>query len=356
MILKPMDTSQTHLLIERIILGVFLAALLLLAYRVISPFIVPVAWAGIIVYLTWPLYRHLRALMGRFVTGSALLMTFIVTLSFVLPAIWVLSVLGEELPTAYKTVRTFIEQEQWILPDLVRRIPWLGPELQSMLDELSQNRETLQEHLAEWISPWLDEIAQVFGGVGRNVVKFGLALLTAFFIYRDGEHLLQQIRHVLQRFIGERAKAYLIAVGNTIQAVLYGLISTALVQGIFAGLGYWVAGLRAPVLLGAMTGMLAFIPLGPPLAWSSIGIGLIVTGNTLAGAGILLWGALVVSQIDNLVHPLIVGNVARLPYLMVIFAVLGGMAAFGLIGLFFGPVIIAIMIAVWREWVEEQIR
>jgi len=155
---------------------------------------------------------------------------------------------------------------------------------------------------------------------------------------------------VLLGLLGARVDGYLEAVGSTTRAVVYGLLLAALVQGAMAGLGYWVAGVAAPVFWGATTALVALIPFGAPLIWGSIGIWLLARGDTAAGVGLLLWGALAVSWIDNLVRPLVISGVARIPFLLVLFGVLGGLAAFGLIGLFVGPVILAILLALWREW------
>jgi predicted PurR-regulated permease PerM len=137
------------------------------------------------------------------------------------------------------------------------------------------------------------------------------------------------------------------------KAVVWGLVATAVGQGIVAGLGYWWAGLQAPLLLGAITALVALIPFGTPFTWGSIGVWLILTGNTVAGVGLLLWGALVVSWVDNLVRPMVISSATRIPFLLVMFGVLGGLAAFGLVGLFIGPVILAVLMAVWREWLGE---
>ncbi len=131
------------------------------------------------------------------------------------------------------------------------------------------------------------------------------------------------------------------------------LVATALLQGAVAGLGYWWAGLHAPVLLGAITALVAMIPFGTPFVWGSIGTWLLIRGEVTAGIGLLLWGTLVVSWVDNLIRPLVISSATRIPFLLVMFGVLGGLAAFGLIGLFLGPVILAVLVAVWREWLEE---
>ncbi len=152
---------------------------------------------------------------------------------------------------------------------------------------------------------------------------------------------MDQIRKVLSRFLGERTETYLPAIGGTVCAVLYGLILTALAQGLLAGLGCWVADVPAPVLLGAITAMFALIPFGTPLVWGTIGFWLLLTDQIFAGISLLLWGALVVSQIDNFVRPLVVSSATRIPFLLVLIGVLGGIRTFGLVGMFLGPVVIA---------------
>jgi predicted PurR-regulated permease PerM len=157
----------------------------------------------------------------------------------------------------------------------------------------------------------------------------------------------------LRRFLGRRVDGYIVAIGNTTTAVLYGLVLTALAQGILAGLGYWFAGVRAPVLFGAFTALIALMPFGTPFVWGSLGAWLLFTGHTLEGIGLLLWGTLVVSSVDNLIRPLVISSATHIPFLLVMFGVIGGLAAFGLIGMFIGPVIVAVLLAVWREWLED---
>ena len=135
--------------------------------------------------------------------------------------------------------------------------------------------------------------------------------------------------------------------------VVYGLLLAAFAQGLLAGLGYWVAGVNAPAFWGAATALIALIPFGAPLIWVSIGLWLLLRGDVGAGIGLLLWGALAISWIDNLVRPLIISGVAKIPILIVLCGVLGGLAAFGLIGLFVGPVILAVLLELWREWTAK---
>jgi predicted PurR-regulated permease PerM len=132
------------------------------------------------------------------------------------------------------------------------------------------------------------------------------------------------------------------------------VVLTAFVQGVLAGAGYWAAGVRAPVLFGAFTALIALMPFGTPFVWGSLGAWLLYTGKTLEGIGLLLWGTLVVSSVDNLIRPMVISSATHIPFLLVMFGVIGGLAAFGLIGMFLGPVVVAVLMAIWREWLEDQ--
>ena len=339
---------------RRVILGILLGGLLVLSYAVLQPFIVPVAWAGIITYATWPLHRQLRARMRRYPTLAALIMTLLLTAALVLPALWLASLLRTEVGTAISTVTGAIQAGTLALPDFIRNLPWAGDALQRLLEQLTGDPEKFGVQMTEWVRQGLEQAVALIGDVGRNAAKLGFALITVFFLYRDGDKLLRQVQKVLRRFLGERVDGYLIAVGSMTKAVVWGLVATALAQGVVAGLGYWWAGVSAPILLSAVTAVIAMIPFGTPFAWGSIGIWLLISGDTVGGIGLLLWGALVVSWVDNLVRPLVISNATRIPFVLVMFGVLGGLAAFGLVGLFLGPVVLAVLMAVWREWMEES--
>ncbi len=349
------SANFTNVFGARIALGIFLAGLLVLSYRVLNLFLVPVAWAAILVYVTWPLYQRLRGLLGRRANLSALIMTLVLILTFALPLLSMVSMLRAEVPKAYTRSVEILLSGPDSVPPALARVPWLGTEIEHVLALSSEDPATLRKQVVQWLKPWVDQSLKVLGDIGFNAFKFTFALFTAFFLYRDGESLLDQVRRLLYGLIGPRSGAYLYAIGGTIRAVLYGLVLTALLQGALAGLGYWAAGVDAPVLLGVLTAILALIPFGTPLVWGAVSIWLLTIGDTWAGIGLAAWGALVVSQIDNLLRPIVISSATRIPYLLVLFAVLGGIAAFGLLGLFLGPIVIAVLLAVWREWIEEQV-
>lgn len=344
----------TETLSRRLVLGVLLGGLLLFTYAILHSFLVPVAWAVILAYATWPLHIHLRRLLRGRRSLAAGAMTLLLAAAFIIPVLWLALLLRTEMVSAYAALAEVFARGPVVLPDFVADIPMLGNWLQDFLGELTRDPAALRAQIREWVEQGGAEILKILGGVGRNAVKLGFALITVFFLYRDGERVLQQATLVLHHFLGPRVDPYLKAVGGMTMAVVWGLVATAIGQGIVAGLGYWWFGLDAPVLLGALTAVVAMIPFGTPFAWGSVGLWLLASGETFNGIGLLLWGTLVVSWVDNLVRPIVISSATRIPFLLVLFGVLGGLAAFGLIGLFVGPVVLAVLMAVWHEWLEES--
>jgi predicted PurR-regulated permease PerM len=337
-----------------ILLWLLLGGLFVLSYLTLRWFIVPVVWALILAYATWPIYARLRRGMRGAATTSAMLMTVLLTAAFVLPLLGLIGLLQNEFVLAYQTVSMYINDGPQRLPSFIKDIPWVGERLQQVFDRIAGDPAALRTEALQLAQNWFGQVAELVGGVGRNAAKMGMAVLTVLFVYRDGDGLLDQVRRVMRRFVGTRAEGYLEAIGATTKAVLYGLVLTALAQGTLAGLGYWAAGIHAPALLGALTALIALIPFGAPVIWGSLGVWLLMTGQTLEGIGLLLWGGLVVSWVDNLIRPLVISSAAQIPFLLVLFGVLGGLGAFGLVGMFVGPVIVAVLLAVWREWLEEH--
>jgi predicted PurR-regulated permease PerM len=340
--------------LRRVLLGLLLLLLLGLAYLVLRPFLAAVAWAVILGLSTWPLFERLRARMPRHAGFAALLMTLAMALAFMLPALWLGVLLRDELVRALAEAGTRLAHGDWRLPDALARLPVLGGLLQDLLRDMTTAQAASRWRSAPWSTQAAEQVFSLLGGAGRNAAKFGFALLTLFFVYRDGERGLRQVQAVSRHLLGPRVDAYLQAAADMTRAVLWGLLATSLVQGVFAGLGYWWAGLAAPVLLAALTALFALAPFGTPLVWVPAALWLLLQGRIGAGVGLLLWGLLVVSWVDNLVRPLVISGSTRVPFVLVVFGVLGGLAAFGLVGMFLGPVVLAVLFAVWREWLEAS--
>jgi len=332
----------------------FLVLILGLTLWVLSPFFAALAWAGILAYVTWPLHRRLRQRLAGRDNLAALLMTLGVAATLLLPLIWVMFTVVGDAAAVSALIKKLAAEGLPPLPAGVNALPageWLAAQYQRVQGD------------PEWVRTQLTTLGLadgsalkiLAGGVGRNVAKFALAVFALFFLYHHGDSILAQFRGVAARWLGEAAHGYIHSVGVTVRAVVFGIVLTALAQGVLAGLGYWVAGISAPALWGTMTALVSLIPFVGPVVWIGLSLSLLAQGESQAALGLFLWGALVVSWVDNLIRPLAISGPTRIPFLLVFLGVLGGVNAFGLIGLFLGPVLLAVSVAIWREWAEHKI-
>ena len=330
----------------------FLVLIFGLTLWVLSPFWAALAWSGVLAYVTWPLYVRLSTHWRGRKTLAALGMTLGVALVLLVPLVLVMYTLAVDALAVAARLREIAASGLPPMPPGIAELPggeWLAAQYQRLQADPAWIKGRVEAlGLAN-----LDLYKTLASGVGRNVAKFGLAIFALFFLYRHGESVLAQFRRIATHWIGGQAKAYLHAVGVTVHAVVFGIVLTALAQGTLAGLGYWVAGVSAPVMWGAITALVSLIPFVGPVVWISLSIGLFINGETAAAVGLFLWGALVVSWVDNLIRPIVISGPTRIPFLLVFLGVLGGVNAFGLIGLFLGPVILAVALAIWREWLES---
>jgi predicted PurR-regulated permease PerM len=336
-------------LARRVAAFAFLVFIFGLSLWVLSPFLASLAWSGILAYVTWPLHQWLcHRLPGRD-RLAAVLMTLGVAATLLLPLVWVSVTLVDDIAAASASFKRLSEQGLPPLPAGVHTWPggeWLAAQYQ----RVQADPAWVRAQIAALGVTDASSLRNMAGDVGRNVGKFGLAVFALFFLYRHGDDALTQFRGVATRWLGEAARSYIQAVGVTVRAVVFGIVLTALAQGLLAGLGYWVAGIAAPALWGMITALVSLIPFVGPVVWVGLSLGLLAQGETQAALGLFLWGALVVSWIDNLLRPLVISGPTRIPFLLVFLGVLGGLNAFGLIGLFLGPVLLAVAMAIWREW------
>jgi len=347
-----MPTHTDSPLARRIVGFAFLVSIFGLTLWVLSPFLAALAWAGILAYVTWPLHQWVcRRMPGRD-SLAALLMTLGVTAMLLLPLIGVMFAVAGDVVAASTTLRQFALHGLPPLPAEVSGWPggvWLAEQYQ----RVQADPAWVHAQLAALDLTNTGALKSLAGGVGRNVAKFGLAVFALFFLYSHGVSVLAQFRGVATRWLGEAARGYIQTVGVTVRAVVFGIVLTALAQGALAGLGYWVAGIDAPALWGAITALISLIPFVGPVVWIGLSLALLANGETGAALGLFLCGALVVSWVDNLIRPIVISGPTRIPFLLVFLGVLGGVHAFGLIGLFLGPALLAVSVGIWREWLGQ---
>ena len=325
----------------------------MLGFIVLQFFLIPVAWALILAHITWPAYMWLREALGGRASASALVMTALIALAFAVPMVTLMVQLTQGTAAFFGGIASYLTDNRSQVLDFVGGMPWFGQSLVTFVSGLTGDPSVLGNQVAQWSDRWVAQAAQVVSGIGHNAIKFGFAVLTLFFVYRDGENLLAQVKRAATPLLGARADVYLRAMGSVSRSVIYGIVLTAIAQSALAGIGYWVTGARAPMLLTILTLLVAFVPFGTPFVWAPVAISLLIQGHTWAGIGLFLWGTFAVSLVDNVIRPYVISSAAQLPYLFVIFGVLGGVAAFGMIGIFIGPFVVAMLLAAWREWQEE---
>lgn len=326
------------------------ALIVVTSFAVLRPFIAPIAWAGILAYASWPLHERLdRLVRGR--TGlSAALMTVLMVLLVMVPAALVSAALVVELQSAFEQFRIWLPGGPTSLAARFRELPWIGSRAADWILLLAADPAQMQQWILARTGLVVGFVASTAGDLGRLALDAILALLTLFFLYRHGGVLVPQIHGAARRLAGGGVDTVVSTLGDTVRAVMYGTLSTALTQAVLLTLGVWIVGLGSPVLLGALTGLLALTPLGPPLIYVPAAGWLLMQGRILAGLVLLGWGILVVSMADNVIKSWFLSGAARIPFLLGFFGVLGGLLAFGPIGLFVGPVAIALLLTLWRDW------
>jgi len=313
-------------------------------------------WAAIIAYVSWPAYAWLQRRFGDRTALSSSVMTFLVGAAVLLPLLWLAASLQDETVRALGVVREYLTTSPLRLPEALGSLPG-AQSIDAWLQSHTVDSKALEDEIARWTRLRSRELLAIAGGIGRDIAQFVFCLVTLFFLYREAETLLGQIRSVSRHLLGDGVDRYFKTIGEMVRAVVYGGLMTAFVQGAVAGFGYWIIGVEPSVLLGALTILAAFLPVvGTFAVFGPVSASLFLTGRFWPGLFVLLWGIILVHPIDNVMRPLVVSSVTRMPFLLSMFGVLGGLVAFGFSGIFIGPVSLAVGLALWKELVAKSAR
>lgn len=343
-----------EIVIQRLLAISLLALLMILCFKVVRFFITPALWGAILAYVTFPIYNFFHTKVKFSPDFSALIMTIAISLIIGIPLVIGVFFLQHEALNLYTTLVHRIESGYVDLPAAIKNLPVIGQQIQDRLWAMNKDPEGTMEAFRTWIQSHLYYGKIAFDAVLQGLAKLGMALMTLFFFFRDGDKLIAQIRQALRNIIGDRIDGYIDSVGATTQAVVYGIGLTALAQAFLAGVGYVFAGASNPLLLTLLTFVAALIPFGTPFAWGAVSLWLLSKGMVTEGVGLALWGICVISWVDNLIRPIVISGATKIPFIIIFIGVLGGLTAFGFVGLFIGPVVLAIALAVWREWLAEH--
>jgi predicted PurR-regulated permease PerM len=344
----PAPTERSAGIVAARLLTVF--ALGAGTYAVLQPFVKPMLWAAILAYLTWPLYRRVRA-RARRPRLVAALFTVAVAIGIGIPVALLLVALANQAPSLLDEVRRW-RMDGAILPPWLEQSEWLRPlvdRVRAAAAELSAGAPLGQ--LAGELSR---RIVSVASGIGANAFKFVVTMVTLYAFYVSGERILATARSLAETLLPGAPEGFLERIGDSVRAVVFGLIGTGLLQGALTALGLAVAGVPSPIALGAATVFLSLVPGGGGAVSVASALWLGLEGRWLAALLLVGWGVGVVSSVDNVVRPLLISAGGGIPFLLVFFGVLGGLAAFGLIGLFLGPVLLSVAFTLVVEFARTR--
>jgi predicted PurR-regulated permease PerM len=324
---------------------------------VIWPFLTALLWAIVLCFTTWPVYARVLRMVGGRRTLAALLMTLGILLVLVAPFAIMGASLGDDIQRAAESVRASLAAGPPPPPPWLARTPLVGSTLDQWWRELADHNAQRITQLRQLVEPLRAELLLVAISLGRGLVELLLSLLIAFFLYRDGVTVAEQFTRAVERLGGEEGTSLLLIAGNTVRGVVYGILGTALVQSIIAGIGFAIARVPQAALLAFFTFFLSVVPIGPPLIWIPVAAWLFVSKGSVGwGVFMICWGILI-STSDNVVKPLIISKGgAPLPFVLILMGVLGGALAFGFIGVFLGPTLLAIAFQLLLWWTSEHRR
>jgi predicted PurR-regulated permease PerM len=319
-------------------------------------FIIPVLAALVIGFATWPLYSDLLRRTGNNKTIAATIAIILIVTFLVLPIVFAVIYTSGEVRDwfawAIHANRFGAPTPQWIIALPVVG-SWLDEQWTQYIGDPGSIGELAQVVSGANIGNIYRAVLAAGGGAFHVVLTLLFMLIALFFVYRDGASFVRQIDLIGERILPNRWERISRVVPATISSTVMGMTVIAIGEGIVLGLAYWIAGVPSPVTLGVLTGIMALVPGGAPLSFTLVAIYLLASGDHIAGIGLVVWGTVELFIVDKTLRPKLVGGPIKLPFLPTFFGLVGGVKTMGFLGLFIGPVLMAIIVAIWREWIRE---
>lgn len=327
--------------------------ILLLATWMALEFLTPIAWAAVLAIAEWPLYRRAVARFpgrpGLLAGGFALVTALFVIVPLSLAAV----TLAQESQAALEWLK-HAQQVGIAMPGWLPGLPLVGGRAASYWQQHVGNPEAANALLGTFsagsVLGWTRSIG---GEVARESALFLITLLALVTLLSRGAAIGVQARIVATRMLGAFGAEFLARMTGAVRATVNGTVLVSVVEGAIIGVGYAIAGVPQPLLFATFTIVLALVPFG---AWAAFGLAsliLIGSGHLLAGVSLFVFGAVVMTIGDNVVQPTVIGSAVELPFLLALIGAFGGLAELGLVGLFVGPVIMAALLLVWRQWMAS---
>ena len=335
---------------ERILMGLLLGGVAIGCVLVLYPFISALLWAAILVFTTWPAFEWLRDKLHLRRGVAAGIMVALTAIVVVLPIALTAPGQADDIGLLRRTVEDALRGGLPASPEWLFDLPLVGQSLGELWNHWAEDIGVMLSAIQPYFGIVLENGFHLLLGIAGGVLMFLLALFAAFFIYLNGEAMAARLTLLLQRIAGDRAERLILVTGNTVRGVVYGILGTAIVQGILTAIGLAICGVPRAALLGGAAGLLAVLPVGPPVIWIPAALWLMGTGHLGWGIFLAIYGVVAISGADSLIRPWFIARGADLPFLLTVLGVMGGAVAFGLLGIFLGPVLLGVGYTLMNEW------
>jgi predicted PurR-regulated permease PerM len=327
-----------------IVVGIFL---------VVQPFLSALLVAGVLAIATWPIYTRVRRALGGSDTWGATAMLLLILLLAVIPIALLADVAAEQVPQLSAKARSWAHGD-FRAPEQLKSIPLVGERAYEQLNGLLSDSRQLTALLQKAFEPIGKASLAAVRFLGDGILQLLLVTFIVFFYYRDGDRIVALVSRVSQRLSGAMSGEMLTIVTDTTRSVFIGIVGTAAAQSVVALIGFLIAGVPGAFMLAVGTFVLSVVPMGPVLLWGGAAVWLYAQGETGWAIFMVIWGAAVISSIDNFLKPLLIARGSTLSLGLIFLGVLGGVIAFGFIGVILGPVLLALGIALGRAWISAQ--
>ena len=327
---------------KRIAQIALVALLALGCILILRPFVAAILFAAVICVTTWPLYERLLRSFGGRSNRASLVMTLFLVMLIVVPMFFLAASVADVVPGFADKIGGLLDSFSDTAPAWLQKIPLVGDRLDAYWHQLASSREEFNKLLQQFYEPARNILLKTVTLTGEGLLQLVVTLFIAFFFYRDGKALVERLHVASRQLAGDLGSQMLGLARNTVMGVMIGIVGTAAAQAILMLIGLLIAGVPAPALLAAATFFLSMVPIGPPLIWGGAALWLFEQGETGWSIFMILWGLLGVSSVDNFLKPMLISRTSSLPILLITLGVFGGVLAFGFIGIFLGPTLLAL--------------
>lgn len=346
MILIRQDKSVAYrfLTITAVAVAIFYGCMVIL-----QPFLPALLLGTIFCLAAWPLFLVVEQKVGGRTTLAAVVVTVLLAVCFLVPLLLLGSSLAGDAQKLFSNVVNGLQNYPAQPPARLASLPIVGPYANQLWATYAADRAHVLAAFHEYAGPASQGLLKFGASLGHGIIDVSLGIVIAFFFFRDGRRIGVFLDHIITRFAGPWGHNLLDVSKRTMIGVVYGILGTALAQAALATIGFWIAQVPGTVFLGLVTFILCVVPAGFPLVWLPVTAWLFIEGHIAAGIFMFVWGALVLFGIDLVLRPYFISLSIKLPLLLIVLGVFGGIIVFGFIGLFIGPTLLALAYALLLE-------